>query len=357
MTADVYLHRYKAKLCHKIVKHTCQLCGFISNWERTRINNHLRSVHGSMSLTEYVDNFQNTYQQFPEFAEKESYKWMNQCTFTCQICHSGKHFQTRSTLNLHLRKDHQMEISDYIKKHPNYISTLNKMTCKVCEKSLQWDKDTIKSHLECEHKMTPEAYVKEILHGDLNSILETISKKAKHTSEELASTSLMSKKSKRKGLRSSSDSITTNVAQTWARGCLYTCHMCKAYFAGLRSVSEHMKSVHKSSSTNDNCVTVNMHCCQLCSEKVTHDEIELKIHLDAIHDISISDYYNKFKVNLSMPKLTIPQPLSFPKAVKRKQELPNTARAAKRGRPKKAPIIKELKIEIKEQPMDIEDLE
>ena len=99
-----------------------------------------------------------------------------------------------------------------------------------------------------------------------------------------------------------------------------------------------MKNVHISGSTNKNIVTVNMHSCHLCNQRVVHDEIELKAHLKTRHYLSIPEYFDKFKVNLSVPKFTIPRgpkmnPLSYPKlVVKRKVELANPVTEPKRPR-------------------------
>ena len=284
MTADNFLKKYKKRLCHKIVQHTCQLCGFISNWDRALINIHLKSAHGLMSLTEYVEKFQNTYHQFPELAQKESDKWMNQCKFTCLICPSEKHFQTRNTFNLHLVKDHQMECSDYFIKHSNYITTLNKMTCKVCEKSLQWDKDTITSHLECEHKLTPEAYVKEILHGNLDSIIETLFTPPKQTSEALASTF-------------------EKEATEWLNMCEYACSLCSSKVNSYTGFISHVVNFHKMSGNSyieENggkiCTKKLSHKCQLCGFVMDWDRKTIVSHLLLRHQhITTQEYMDKFK--------------------------------------------------------------
>ena len=189
---------------------------------------------------------------------------MNQCIFKCKECTDPESFNTRNKLILHLYKEHKIFIKDYIEKSGSRTGTVINMNCKICEKAIRWDSDNIVAHLDKFHQMTSENYVKEILKGDVSSLLPSIRQfPSKPTSDHSLSTSQAS-------------------IYEWLNRCVYSCNICTFKANNYSSFFSHVTKVHKISGQaymEENggtlCSTLVNHTCQLCGFVMNWDRTHI----------------------------------------------------------------------------------
>ena len=286
ISTKAYMEKYDGKTSKNIVLHACQLCGYILNWDRSTIVNHLATKHHSVSIIEYYQEYEHTYEEFPILLENEKDQWMNQCIFECIECPQKENLNTRNKLILHLHKEHQMSIKDYLDKHGRSIATVIYMNCKICEKAIRWDSDSIVAHLDKFHQMTPDNYVKGILKGDVSSLLSTIKQGSPKPS--------------------SNHSVTSQTSISryeWLNRCVYSCNICNIKVNNSGSYFSHVTKVHKISSKaymdlngGKLCSTLVNHTCQLCGFILVWDRTSIVKHLQAKHNsITIHEYAQTYE--------------------------------------------------------------
>jgi len=282
-----YMDQNEGKLWTTMIHHTCQLCGFILVWDRSLISRHLLRQHNSVTLAEYVNEYEKNYEEFPDFVETDSDQWMNQCEFECRECEIPQHFKTRNKLILHLFKEHQLTIKDYLEKNSNPISRLENLTCKICDKTIRWDSDTISAHLDKSHQLTPESYICDILKGDLTTLLATLKK---------SSTERINRK-----ISPSTENLSANAISDWLNRCRFLCRFCNYEASNYSSFANHLKS-HKISGKEyveqnggKMCSSLVSHTCQLCGYIVDWDRSTIAKHFQIKHNsISLQEYVETY---------------------------------------------------------------
>ena len=69
-----------------VTKHTCQICGGVFNWDRIFFSKHLSRLHNSVSISDYVAAYENSYTESPILEDDVNDQWMNRCVFQCKEC-------------------------------------------------------------------------------------------------------------------------------------------------------------------------------------------------------------------------------------------------------------------------------
>ena len=235
---------------------------------------------------DYIDRFTNSYSDNPELPESKEDNWMNQCMFKCKKCPKLSQFSTRNKLALHLSNEHQTTLKDYIGKKKSIFSRLIKLTCKICDKTIRWDRDTITAHLDKLHSTTPSKYFEEHLKDNLDEILL--------------------------GLRVSRPAANNGVKPCptlkWSDKCKFACHVCYQVIGSKTMLKWHLANEHKMSGTyhSERCtsevLTKVTHGCLICGQELLLDSSVLKKHLDSCHGkMSERDYnsehYSKYVLN------------------------------------------------------------
>ena len=281
-----YADKNGGKLFSTLVNHTCQLCGFILPWERGGIGKHLNHKHNSISLQDYMDRFIDTYTDFPELPDNKEDEWMNQCQFECRECSPPSHYSTRNKLILHLSKDHQMLIKEYIGKDKNIISVMVNHICKICDKSMRWDSDTISAHLDKFHSTLPQAYFEQHL-KDLNlELLKTPVRVGKMVDESY---------------------LKPCPTLKWSDKCHFVCQLCYTVVRSKNILKWHVFTEHKMSENyyNEHFATEVLikvtHGCLICNEELLFDSQTLKKHLINNHaKMSESEYKSEYFSKFSL---------------------------------------------------------
>ena len=227
----------------------------------------------------------NTYTDYPELPESAEDEWMNQCKFSCKLCPKPSLFSTRSKLVLHLTYEHQMTIKAYIAKKRSVFSTLHQHSCKICDKTIRWDRDTITAHLDKSHSTTPAKYFEEHLKDNLD---ETLS-----------------------GLRvpkpASKSSVKHCPTLKWSDKCKFACHICYQVVGSKNVLKWHLANEHKMCGTylHERCPSKVLskvtHGCLVCGEEILFDSSVLKKHLESCHGRMSeqsykSEYYSKYNL-------------------------------------------------------------
>ena len=283
-----YMKKYGGELMTTKVYHTCQLCGFVLPWDRYLVVKHVSLKHNSVSLLDYSNKFESIYQEVPDFEEKDSEQWMNRCIFECKECEAPKHFNTRGKVSLHLFKEHQMVVKDYIEKHKTVLKTVDNYTCKVCNSHIRWDSENIIAHLDRFHQLTTERYISEILNDDLETHLASFKKQSPQVpdpSEE-----------------NSSSNLNVSGLSNWLNRCHYACTLCSFEINNYSSFFGHLKAVHKMSGKEyleqnggKLCSTAVSHTCQICGFILDWDRTNISKHFQTKHNsISLKDYFTKY---------------------------------------------------------------
>ena len=231
VSGKIYSPKNGGKLSTKTVNHTCQLCGLILDWDRSPISRHLVRLHPSVSVLEYVQTFQDSYTDFPTLPENKSEKWMNGCIFECKKCNNPEHFTTRSKLILHLHQTHEMSIKEYVDQFKTLFSKFASHECKICQRSVRWDKDSIIAHLEKVHTMTTDAYVRDHLKEDYDVILRSVSR--------------MQQKKKDKGVEKAAPASDNSYDSDWLNKCHFSCKICNFETQIYKGFLTHISVDHK----------------------------------------------------------------------------------------------------------------
>ena len=284
-----YAEKNGGKLFSTLVNHTCQLCGFILPWERSGIGKHLNYKHNSTGLQEYMDKFIDSYTDFPELQDNKEDAWMNQCQFECRECSPPSHYSTRNKLILHLSKNHQMSIKEYIEKDKNIISVMVNHVCKICDKSMRWDSDTITAHLEKFHSSTPPAYYDQYIKGLDLELLKTPVRVG--------------------GGRAVDESyLKPCPTLKWSDKCQFVCQICYTVVRSKNILKWHVFSEHKMYENyyNEHFATEVLikvtHGCLICNEELLFDSQTLRKHLTNCHDKMSeaeykSEYFSKYTMH------------------------------------------------------------
>ena len=286
LSSKEYSEQNGGKLSSTTIIHTCQICGYIMDWERSNIGKHLNTKHNSVSPQDYIDMFMHSYTDVPELADNEEDKWMNQCQFECKECSTTSQFSTRNKLMLHLYKEHYMSMKEYSEKETSIISKFVSHVCKICNKSMRWDSDTITAHLDRLHFKTPKEYFEEHIKGNLSKVLST-SRIIKSTDE-------------------SSNKPCPTVK--WSDKCRFSCQIC---FAVLQSKNILKWHVHHEHNMYENYYYEHFasdalykvtHGCLICGEEMLFDSKILKGHLVNCHNKMTdseykAEYYSKYSLS------------------------------------------------------------
>jgi hypothetical protein len=290
-----YLEKKGGKMCSTVVKHTCQICGFILDWDRTNISKHMHDKHNSISLQAYTEKYEKIYTDFPDIIEAEADQWMNQSTFQCKECDEPKNFNTRNKLMLHLFKDHQLSMKAYLEKEKQIISTLVNHTCKICDKIMRWDSDTLIAHLDRFHSVTPQNYFDNFLKDDFENVLLAASTKKLTTSTPPSNPS-----------SESSSHVKACPTIKWNDKCSFLCQICYTVVPSKNKLKWHLHSEHKMTEvyysdhfTTDSVFEKVSHGCLICGEELLFDSQIMAKHLTCSHDKMTvatykADYFDKY---------------------------------------------------------------
>ena len=239
-------------------------------------------------LQDYSDRFMNNYSDNPDLPESMEDEWMNRCQFECKQCPTPSQFSTRSKLVLHLSNEHKMTIKAYTDEKKSITSTLINHTCKICDKMVRWDKDSVSAHLEKFHSTTPAIYFEKHLKDSL---------------DETGSGSRMLKQAAAK----TAAAIKPSPVSKWSDRCKFSCHICYTVVGSRNILKKHLASEHKMCGTNprERCpsdVLIKVtHGCLICSQELLFDSSVLKKHLESCHgkmgELSYkSEYFKKYSL-------------------------------------------------------------
>jgi len=128
------------------------------------------------------------------------------------------------------------------------------------------------------------------------------------------------------------DDTMSEDVKIWAAGCLYLCEICDSDHAGAIAFKSHLTRKHRTSFTRhvakyqlrNVCVSKGYVFCKLCCKNIIHDTDDLKKHFDKEHQISINEYYDRFKAKLKQPRMERPEafkPTSSKQEHKKSSEL------------------------------------
>ena len=124
--------------------------------------------------------------------KKKKARWFDGCEYLCSIC--NKIFKQKPYLSNHLISMHQMTLDEYRIKH-NVQEKIREYECKICNKLVLWNRDSIRKHIDRYHLLSIEFYEKTYLEKDSMMMNENLispfkqlcPKKNKEKSEELFS--------------------------------------------------------------------------------------------------------------------------------------------------------------------------
>ena len=289
MPGKDYITSY-GKYATAVVKHTCQLCGCIFDWDRQMIGVHLSRLHNSVSINEYVSTYENSYTDNPILEEKADEQWMNRCVFECKECEVPSQMNTRSKLILHLSATHQMELKEYVEKHKTIFSAVvnSHHSCKLCEKRVRWDRDSIVAHLDKYHGLTAEQYRNEYLtEEDLSQIVNS---------------------PKNYSFTPHDTSMDTCPSLKWNDKCSFACRICYQVCKSKSILKWHLQYQHNMKETfysdhfESKVIDEVTHSCMVCGEDILFDSTTMKKHLQRSHskmtiDIYKADYHDKYTIS------------------------------------------------------------
>jgi hypothetical protein len=255
----------------------------------------MHAKHNSVSLQDYSAKYEDTYTDFPDLIENEADQWMNQSTFQCKECDEPKNFNTRNKLMLHLFKEHHLSMKAYLKKDKQIISMLVNHTCKICDKMMRWDSDTLIAHFDRFHNITPQNYFDQHLKDDFENVLAGSTKKLTTTPSSNAS--------------SESSNVKTCPTVKWNDKCSFICQICFTVFPGKNMLKWHLHSKHKMNEVyySDHFTTEVFekvtHECLICGEELLFDSLIMAKHLASSHDkMSVATYKADFFEKYIVPK-------------------------------------------------------
>ena len=247
----------------------------------------LSRLHASVSVPDYVQTYQESYTDNPELAENENEKWMNGCIFQCKECQKPENFNTRNKLALHLHREHQMTIKVYSDKHGSLFSRFATIVCKVCDKSMRWDSDTLIAHMDKVHSMTPDTYAKEYMKEELDNILKAMSKRKARSNKAASNPEA-----------STSSSEPPLIESDWLNQCQLSCNLCdyetKFYNGFLTHISNEHKLNSKDFKAQNNGELYSKlvhHVCQICGNVMIWNRHSILHHLKDKHNsVNVGDY-------------------------------------------------------------------
>ena len=264
-----YKDRNNGEFYTKVVYHFCQICGYAMIWNRDCISRHLRNKHKTVSAKKYEEMFKACYNEDKVFDESDDRKWMNRCKLACKECNDHPSFESKDMLTLHLYKVHSMTLTTYHGRHSMLYSFYELYTCKVCDKAIRWESDTIIGHLSKLHKMSPELYSSEVLNGDLMTHLKELDKSPKVY------------------VAGNSNKNFSN----WLNKFSYRCQSCPFTTSYRKSFVKHLSKSHSMTGKEFSKLnggklfssTVINHTCQLCGLILAWEKRIIGNHLNTMH--------------------------------------------------------------------------
>merc|ERR1712106_812091 len=121
---------------------------------------------------------------------KKKLSWCDGCEYLCSIC--NKIFSHKTYLNNHLISIHQTTFEEYRIKH-SVEERIREYECKICNKFVLWNRDSIQKHIKRYHLLSLDFYEKTYLENNAMPIDESstlpvkkwCNKKDRERSEEL----------------------------------------------------------------------------------------------------------------------------------------------------------------------------
>ena len=180
-----------------------------------------------------------------------------------------------------------MTIKDYSDKHGSLFSRFATIVCKVCDKSMRWDSDTIIAHMDKVHSMTPDTYAKEYLKEELDNILKAMSKRKARSSKA---------GSNPEASTSSSDLLL--IESDWLNQCQPSCNLCNYKTKFYKGFLMHISNEHKLNSTDFKAQNngelyskLVHHVCQICGNVMIWNRHSILHHLRGKHNsVTVGDY-------------------------------------------------------------------
>lgn len=307
----------------KTVYHTCTMCSENILWDAETLQKHTRERHQT-NILDYIKENLTHYKENEECQakHKENSEWLYKCVYECTECKTQ--YNRYDGIHSHVYSPVHKENIDKIALRKTVTKSIH--TCQICGYEEEWDGKYLRHHFKHKHNILADIYFATYMSNytkDLDEIKERqkVSKewKKKHSPEKLEAE--VFEKSD-----DDDDSMSEDVKK-WASGCLYLCEICDSDHAGCNAFKSHLGKKHHTTFTNhiakyqmrNVCIAKSYVFCKLCQKNVLHDIDDLKKHFDKEHQISISDYYERFKAKLKMPRTERPEAFKTPPSAKVKK--------------------------------------
>jgi len=277
MTSTEYFKKYR-HFSSSSIQHTCKICDTKIKWERDAITSHLAQFH-SMTPESYAKCYQIANKR-PESKPTSQHSetelsgnrcplknWNDRCSFSCQICYITYH--NRSLFKTHLKEKHSMSHTYYCDHFEAEMVQKTVHSCLICGKDILFDSDSMKNHIQkCHSKISIKTYEIEYF----NKVV-----------------------------------MKTDLGENdWMHRCQYDCKICAVSFREKEELEQHildehsMRLINYTSIHGSGALAEVYHTCQVeadekvCNQKVLWGEQSISNHLSNKHNLSPTDYHNKY---------------------------------------------------------------
>ncbi len=251
----------------KMVSHICKVCKEPTLCDETFIKRHLRTHQ--LYINQYVEEFKLSSRKIPQEAKFTENDIGNYCVYKCNIC--GDEFNVNESLTKHQLKLHKQKTKSRSKES---LVKIVYDRCKLCEKSILFEKANLKQHCKKRHGLSLEEYCK------------------------LSGCNLGEDKSCRFPIKLLK---TYKLSDTMKNLCEFTCRSCNKTFHCSRAFLSHVKNHHQG-------ITYRMvssitkgfsYKCKLCQGLMLCDLFIIHQHMNNVHAIKQKNKYEELYQSFS----------------------------------------------------------
>ena len=297
------IHR-SYKLVSKDDKYICKLCNTAVKMDNLLIKHHLQKVHKT-KLLEYEDMHEpgKRFDQrrskiakgndLPALQEREcvGIKWYDRVKYQCNLCDHESIGDI--PIKHHIKSSHAKRgIKNSYTTLTNYL-----YSCKICEREIRLNRNTICMHVNRSHSLK---------FSDYESKYEPMKTKDSNVSNKQIKERNKSKKIKTNTLQHHANMI-SNKSYThaenkkdqnipWHSRVSLSCNLCSKEIVGFLAIKKHLKKEHGSEMQNEYTqLNKEQYSCKICTLEIKLGYLSVFKHVENVHGMKFDLYEEQYE--------------------------------------------------------------
>ena len=273
--------------------HTCRICSKRVLQERSAVESHIRSKHGT-SMSDYTVKFTPYADENPELAvdtTEDNTRWFDGCEYACLLCTFSN--KTRNLIGKHMKGVHKIVNASEGEHYKTVAET--SMDCALCSVSVMKSEPQIRAHLTKNHDMTMEEYAARFVHGTEGLL-------SSHFLDASPSSATASSSAHVEQATGEEDAADVEVPKNvmWYNRCRFRCKTCRWSAWDESAMNSHLRKCPWLAQTGQKraeseMVVRKIYRCKVCNFAVTHKRAAIDGHLKKRHSTNLVDYSAQYE--------------------------------------------------------------